>query len=215
MAATQRNEMKSIQIRKRSHSLGAEVTGVDLAQPMSDEVFELINQAWHEHLLLLFRNQQLDYPQYIAFGSRFGALERYLHQSADYPPPQHPEIYFITNHDVNGKPSETREVGREWHTDQSYTARPLKATMLYCKEIPETGGDTMFTNMYRAYETLSPRLRAILDELEAVHDFSLRLDNLQTYLDADKIAARRKKSPPGAHPVVRVHPATGRKAVLV
>ena len=215
MAATQRNEMKSIQIRKRSHSLGAEVTGVDLAQPMSDEVFELINQAWHEHLLLLFRNQQLDYPQYIAFGSRFGELERYLHQSADYTHPQHPEIYFITNHDVNGKPSETREVGREWHTDQSYTARPLKATMLYCKEIPETGGDTMFTNMYRAYETLSPRLRAILDELEAVHDFSLRLDNLQTYLDADKIAARRKKSPPVAHPVVRVHPDTGRKALFV
>ena len=196
----------TLQIRKLSHALGAEVSGVDLRRPWTSASSSRYAKAWHEHLLLVFSNQQLDYTDYIRFGERFGELERYLHSNKDYTHPDHPEIYFITNHEVNGKPSETRDIGREWHTDQSYTARPLKATMLYCKEIPETGGDTMFANMYLAYERLSPRLQSVLDGLEAVHDFSLRLGNLATYLDPEKIAARRKKSPPVAHPVVRVHP---------
>jgi taurine dioxygenase len=204
----------TLQIRKLSHALGAEVSGVDLRR-IDDKDFEQIRNAWHEHLLLVFRNQQLDYADYIRFGGRFGELERYLHSNKDYTHPDHPEIYFITNHEMNGKPSETRDIGREWHTDQSYTARPLKATTLYCREIPESGGDTMFANMYLAYERLSPRLQSVLEGLEAVHDFSLRLGNLATYLDTEKIAARRKKSPPVAHPVVRVHPDTGRKSLYV
>lgn len=205
----------TIKIRRLSHALGAEVTGVDLRGPLNDGEFGEIRRAWHEHLLLRFPDQRLDYPQYIAFGKRFGELERYLHSSRDYTHPDHPEIYFITNHEVNGRPSETRDVGREWHTDQSYTARPLKATMLYCREIPEAGGDTLFANLYLAYERLSPRLQSLLDGLEAVHDFSLRLGNLATYLDPEKIAARRRKSPPVAHPAVRAHPDTGRKALFV
>lgn len=201
----------TFEIHKLSHALGAEVLGIDLRRPLSEAEFGALRDAWHEHLLLVFRNQELDYADYI----RFGELEKYLHSNKDYTHPDHPEIYFITNHEVNGKPSETRDIGREWHTDQSYTARPLKATMLYCKEIPETGGDTMFANMYLAYERLSPKLRAVLDDLEAVHDFGLRLGNLATYLDAEKISARRKKSPPVAHPVVRVHPDTGRRSLYV
>jgi taurine dioxygenase len=201
-------------IRKLSNALGAEVTGIDLKR-IGNREFDTIRDAWHEHLLLVFRDQQLEYPDYIRFGERFGELEKYLHSNRDYTHPDHPEIYFLTNHEVGGKASETRDVGREWHTDQSYTARPLKATMLYCREIPEIGGDTMFANMYLAYQRLSPKLRDVLEGLEAVHDFSLRLDKLATYLDAEKIAARRKKSPPVAHPVVRVHPDTGRKSLYV
>jgi taurine dioxygenase len=201
-------------IRKLSNALGAEVTGVDVKR-ITDRDFDAIRDAWHEHLLLVFRGQQLDHPDYIRFGERFGELERHLHSNAEYTHPDHPEIYFLTNHEVNGKQSETRDVGREWHTDQSYTARPLKATMLYCREIPEFGGDTMFANMYLAYERLSPKLRAVLDGLEAVHDFTMRLGGLAAYLDAEKIAARRKKSPPVAHPAVRTHPETGRKSLFV
>lgn len=201
-------------VRKLSNALGAEVTGVDLAH-LDDGEFARIEQAWREHLLLVFRKQKLDHAQYIAFGRRFGELERYLHGNRDYTHPDYPEVYFLTNHEVNGKPSETQDVGREWHTDQSYTARPLKATMLYCREIPEHGGDTIFTNMYLAYECLSPRLREVLDSLEAVHDFCKRLEKLSAYLDAAKIAARRAKAPPVAHPVVRVHPDTARKALFV
>jgi taurine dioxygenase len=201
-------------IRKLSNALGAEITGIDLSR-ITDRDFDAIREAWHEHLLLVFRDQQLEYADYIRFGERFGELEKYLHSSKDYTHPGHPEIYFLTNHEVNGKPSETRDVGREWHTDQSYTARPLKATMLYCREIPDTGGDTLFANMYLAYDRLSPKLREILEGLEAVHDFTLRLGKLATYLDAEKIAARRKKAPPVAHPVVRVHPDTGRKSLFV
>src|SRR5688572_30778980 len=114
----------TFEVRKLSNAMGAEVTGIDLRR-LKDRDFETLRSAWHEHLLLVFRDQHLDYPDYIGFGERFGELERYLHQNADYTHPEHPEIYFLTNHDVNGKPSETRDVGREWHTDQSYTARPL------------------------------------------------------------------------------------------
>ena len=203
-----------MKISKLSNALGAEVTDLDLKR-IGDRDFDAIRDAWHEHLLLVFREQQLEHSDYIRFGERFGELEKYLHSNKDYTHPRHPEIYFLTNHEVNGKPSETRDVGREWHTDQSYTARPLKATMLYCREIPETGGDTLFANMYLAYERLSPRLREVLDGLEAVHDFSLRLGKLAAYLDDEKIAARRKKSPPVVHPVVRVHPDTGRKSLFV
>ena len=201
-------------IRRLSNSLGAEVIGADLRR-LEEGDFEQIQRAWREHLLLVFRDQKLDYPEYIAFGQRFGELERYLHGNKDSTHPDYPEIYFITNREVNGKPSETREIGREWHTDQSYTQRPLKATMLYCREIPECGGDTMFTNMHLAYDRLSPRLQKVLAGLEAVHDFSLRLGKLSTYLDSTKIAARREKAPPVAHPVVRVHPESGRKALYV
>jgi taurine dioxygenase len=201
-------------IRKLANALGAEVVGVDLRR-LGEADFEQIEQAWRDNLLLVFRDQQLDYPQYISFGHRFGELERYVHGNKDYTHPDYPEIYFITNRDVNGKPSETREVGREWHTDQSYTVSPLKATMLYCREIPDCGGDTMFANMYMAYERLSPRLQDILKGLEAVHDFSQRLGNLAAYLDPKKIAARREKSPPVAHPVSRVHPESGRRALYV
>jgi taurine dioxygenase len=205
----------ALNIRKLSNALGAEVNGVDLTRALSDSELEEIRNAWHEHLLLVFRDQHLDYEDYIRFGACFGELERNLHQNTDYTHPDHPEIYFLTNHEVKGRPSETRDVGREWHTDQSYTTRPLKATMLYCREIPEAGGDTMFANMYRAYDTLSPRLQSVLDGLEAVHDFTRRLGNLATYLDPEKIAARRRKNPPVAHPVVRVHPDTGRKSLFV
>lgn len=205
----------SMQSRKLSNALGASVTGVDLREPLTDGQFAQIREAWLQHLLLVFPEQTLDYPQYIGFGQRFGELERYLHGNKDYTHADHPEIYFLTNHDVDGKASETRDVGREWHTDQSYTTRPLKATTLYCREIPEHGGDTMFANMYLAFERLSPTLQRVLEGLEAVHDFSLRLDKLATYLDAEKIAARRRKSPPVAHPVVRVHPETGRKSLYV
>ncbi|HYC47253.1 MAG TPA: TauD/TfdA family dioxygenase [Burkholderiales bacterium] len=203
-----------MEIRKLSNALGAEVTGIDLRE-LDDRAFERILSAWHEHLLLVFRDQHLDYADYIRFGSRFGQLETYLHGNREYTHPDHPEIYFLTNHEVSGKASETRDVGREWHTDQSYTARPLKATMLYCREIPEHGGDTMFSNMYLAFERLSPKLQSVLEGLEAVHDFTKRLGNLATYLDPEKIVARRKKSPPVAHPVVRVHPETGRKSLYV
>jgi taurine dioxygenase len=205
----------NIKIRKISNALGAEITGVDLRSTLDAKSVELILQAWHENMFLLFKGQQLSYSEYVNFGRHFGELECYLHQNTDYTHPDHPEIYFITNHDVKGQPSETREVGREWHTDQSYTQRPLKATMLYCREIPECGGDTMFANMALAYERLSPRLRAVLDDLEAVHDFSLRLGKLEQYLDHEKIMARRRKSPPVVHPVVRVHPDTGRKSLFV
>jgi taurine dioxygenase len=201
-------------IRRLTSALGAEVTGADLTR-LGEADFATIQQAWLDHKLLVFRGQTLDHPQYIAFGRRFGELERYLHGNKDYTHPDHPEIYFLTNHDVDGKPSETREVGREWHTDQSYTARPLKATMLYCREIPGHGGDTMFADMQLAYDRLSPALQKVLDGLEAVHDFSLRLGTLSGYLDSDKIAARRRQAPPVAHPVVRVHPESGRKSLYV
>src|SRR5688500_17089794 len=147
-----------------SNALGAEVMGVDLAKPLSDADFEAIRSAWHEHLVLLFRGQQLSPQEHIVFSRRFGDLDR--HEALPrYRHPDHAEIFMVTNHEIDGKPSATRNTGRQWHNDMSYTTRPALGSLLYCRESPPVGGDTMFANMYRAYEALSAPMRHFLDPL--------------------------------------------------
>ncbi len=126
---------------------------------------------------------------------------------------EHPEILLVTNRMRNGKASETRNTGRNWHSDLSYTNHPARGSLLWCEERPDVGGDTMFTNMYFAYETLSDKLKGFLDSLYAVHDVSMTkgLDKR----DPEKVAELKRLNPPIAHPVVRTHPETGRKALYV
>jgi taurine dioxygenase len=165
-----------------------------------------------DHLVVVIRGQEITPAQQIAFGRRFGTLDD--HKSLPfYRLPDHPEIFLISNKTIDGKPSETKDTGRLWHSDHSFTTHPTMASALYCKEIPAVGGDTLFTNMYMAYETLSDGLKKILDGLEAVHDISgyapFRKRN------AEQVAEIRRINPPVAQPVVRIHPETGRKALYV
>lgn len=204
----------AIKVRRLSYALGGEITGVDLRQPLDKAAASAIRQAWLDHLVAVFPGQDLTPAQLIVFGRLFGALDD--HKSVPfYSHPEYPEIYLITNKPIGGKPSETRDTGREWHTDHSFTTHPTMASMLYCREIPPVGGTTLFTNMYMAYDTLSDGLKALIGGLEAVHDFShCSTSGLQTR-DPAQIAHMNKLNPPVAQPVVRSHPETGRKALFV
>jgi taurine dioxygenase len=204
--------MATIGIRRLSNALGAEVTGVDLARPMDDATFDAVQKAWNQHLVLLFRGQDITPEQHVAFSRRLGDLDQ-NDANPFYRLEEHPEILQITNRKKDGKLSDTRNTGRNWHSDLSYTLHPAKGSLLNCREKPEVGGDTMFTNMYLAYETLSEKMRDFLDDLWAVHDFSLVAGIGDR--DPAKTAELLRINPPVAQPVVRVHPETGRKALFV
>ena len=202
----------AMKIRRLSNALGAEVMGVDLSTSLHPDQIAAIRAAWMEHQVLLFRDQVLTPEAHIAFSRQFGELDR--HDALPrYRHPEHAEIFMVTNHMIDGKPSATRNTGRQWHTDLSYTTRPACGALLYCREAPPVGGDTMFANMYRAYESLTPGMRALLDPLWAVHDVMGSRD-LRTR-DPQQVAELRRLNPPVAQPVVRTHPETGRKALYV
>lgn len=205
-----------INIRPLSFAIGAEVTGVDLSGGLSNQEFQDIHEAWLEHLVLVFPDQRLTEAQQIAFGRRFGELDRHdavpFYRLAD-----NPEIFQITNKKVGGKLSQTKDTGRVWHSDHAFSTRPAKAGILYCREMPPVGGNTLFANMYLAYQMLSPALRAVLDSLEAVQSMSHYYDfNVFTHdRSREEIEKMKKISPPVAQPVARVHPETGKKSLFV
>lgn len=204
----------ALQVRRLAHALGAEITGVDLRKPLEPAAESEVRRAWLDHLVIVFPGQELTPAQQIAFGRMFGELDD--HKSVPfYRHPEHPEIYLITNRQIGGKPSETRDTGRAWHSDHSFTTRPTMATMLYCREIPPVGGTTMFTNMTMAFETLSEGLRAVLERLEAVHSFAYYSARGLKGRNPEQIAHMNRINPPVAQPVVRVHSETGRKALYV
>jgi taurine dioxygenase len=161
--------------------------------------------------VLLIRNQDLTPEQHITFSRHFGELE--LHPNRYNRDADHPELYIVTNKMIDNRPSDTARVGRKWHSDGAYKVKPSMGSLLYSREIPPVGGDTLFTNMYLAYETLSPKLREILDALHAVNDRGAAQNNRN--VDPARLAERLKLTPPVINPVVRVHPETGRKALFV
>ena len=204
--------MARITVNPLGFALGATITGLDLRQPLDDFARREILDAWHKHLVLVFPGQDLDAGQQITFSRNFGDLERNDFQP-HYRDSEHPEILLVTNRMTDGKPSETRNTGRNWHSDLTYTTRPAKASLLLCKEKPPVGGDTMFANMYLAYETLSPAMRAFVETLEAVHDVSL-VKGIEKR-DPAKVADMKRLNPPVAHAVVKTHSETGKKALFL
>ncbi|MGE0613488.1 MAG: TauD/TfdA dioxygenase family protein [Hyphomicrobiales bacterium] len=197
------------ELRPLSSALGAEVRGIDISRELTEAQVAAIRRAWNRHHVLLFRGFGLTPAQHIAFSRRFGDLDS--HDATPFDRLEgHPELLEVTNKPKNGKPSETRNTGRNWHSDYAYTNRPSAGSMLYCVEKPPIGGDTMFCNMVRAYEQLSPGMREIVDGLHAVFDFAL-----VGRQNSEKTQELRKLNPPIAHPAVRVHPDSGLKALYV
>lgn len=199
----------TLTIRKLSSGLGAEIAGVDIAGPIDDATFARIEEAWREHVVLLFRDQRLDHARHIAFSRRFGPLDDHgtIPRFRD---PDHHEILLVTNQEVGGRP---QPVGRQWHSDLSTTLRPARGSLLRSEVIPPVGGDTMFANMYLAYETLSPAMREMIDPLSAIHDMTVAKQSRGR--DPADLAAVRRQNPPVVHPMVVVHPETGRRALYV
>lgn len=202
----------TIQIRRLSHALGAELIGVDLREPLSDTTFKNINEIFLEHGIILFRGQVITRDQHIAFSRYFGELDNNDAQPRDRDP-EHHEIALVTNKPKpNGKPSDSRYTGRVWHSDRSYTTVPAAASLLRGLEIPDVGGETMFTNMYMAYNTLSETMKKVISDLYGVHGGANRkIDDLTP----ERAAEMQRLNPFVAQPLVRVHPETGRKALYV
>jgi taurine dioxygenase len=188
-------------------TIGAEIHGLDLAQELDAEIFAALEAALIEHKVIVLRDQHITTAQQVAFGRRFGELE--IHPFR--PEGVFPEIMVLDNHKDN--PVLSTDV---WHSDTTFRENPTKYSILHCLEMPAVGGDTLWADMCAAYDGLSDTLKALIDGLEAVHDFK-NFRALFTRSDEDQERLRRMEElyPNPTHPVVRTHPVTGRKAIFV
>ena len=209
------NPYRHLQVRPIAGALGAEIDGVDLSRELPAEVFEEIRRALHENLVIFFRGQRLTPQQHIDFSARFGELlEVPFVRALD----GYPAILPV----MKGKAETKRRLfGGLWHSDMSYAQEPPLGSALYGRVIPPYGGDTMWANMYRAYDTLSDRFKQMLDGLNAVHSAVRSYGSGGAVVNngdpAHKMDVRTddRAVQEVIHPVVRVHPATGRKALYV
>ncbi|MBS0549649.1 MAG: TauD/TfdA family dioxygenase [Proteobacteria bacterium] len=201
----------SIAVRPLSHALGAEIQNVDLAQPLSNSEFDQIHRTFLEKGILLFRKQQITREQHIAFSRRFGELDRHDSLPRDRHP-DYPELLLVTNiPEKDGTQSASKYTGQLWHSDLSFTLEPSLGSLLRGITIPPVGGDTMFTNMYMAYDTLSDGMKKMIEPLHGIHTGKRKLLDIH----AEHEREQNKLNPPIAQPLVRVHPETGRKALYV
>lgn len=203
-----------MEIRPVSDAAGAEILGVDLSRHLDDETFQAIHQAFLDHCLIVLRDQHLTPEQHIAFSRRFGPLA--IHVLDQFLVPGHPEIIQISNKKSStGDNIGLADAGRYWHSDLSYAERPSLGSQLYALEIPPEGkgGDTLFANMYKAYETLPADKQSDLHGLKASF-----LISRKRFSDDDRVKLKdhqADQTPEVAHPVVRTHPETARKALYV
>lgn len=198
----------ALEVRRLAHALGAEVRGVDPTRPLPDGLVTEIRQLWLEHSVLVFTDMRMNVAQHIAFSRHLGALE--LHPIPAARHPDFPEVMVVTNkRSDDGAPSVTAETGRQWHSDGAFTTRPPTGSLLHCREIPSVGGDTWFTSMYMAYDTLSSTMKDIVGRLFVVNDLAKQNRTVDSRQDV------RKEVPPVIQPLVRVHPETGRMALYL
>ena len=198
----------NLDLRPLAGALGAEVFGVDLTT-LDEAGFDTDHAAFLAHQVLVFRDQTLDPEAYVALARRFG-------EPVEYPFAKgiegHPEITVIVK-----EPHQTSNFGGMWHTDTTYKTEPPKATMLYCIETPAAGGDTLFACQYRAHDTLSEGMQAMLSKLKGISSSAKNASALRTtHLATGSMQGTGKDDTlTAAHPAIRVHPETGRPALYV
>jgi len=193
-----------IAVKPVTARIGAEIEGIDLSRPMDDATFSKVRKALLEHCVIFFRDQQFDHAAQKAFGRRFGDL----HVHPAIPGPEgHPEILPI-HADERSK----YIAGERWHSDVSCDEEPPLGSILYLHTVPEYGGDTLFSNMYAAYDALSDQMKTYLDGLTARHDGEPQYRGRYRDQGVDDTG---KVYPFADHPVVRTHPETRRKCLFV
>ena len=210
------SKYERITVKPLAGALGAEIEGVDLGN-LDEQTFGELYQAWLEHLVVFLRDQDISPEQQIAFAKRFGDI--HLHpfmKSMD----EHPEILEIVKEE-----SDTHTFGSVWHSDQMFNPRPAKATILYAHETPDAGGDTLFANMYIAYDQLSDPMKAMLKDVMTWNVGARRQNSESRSRDgaaASNAKMDAKVQTPAvdlitdaAHPLFRKHPETGRVALYV
>lgn len=212
---------QTIDVQPLAVALGAEIFGVDLAKGLNKETFNEIHQAWLDHLVIFFRDQDITSEQFLNFTKMFGEIHTHpLMQGLE----ECPEILEILKTEES-----TYTFGNSWHTDQIFYRQPAKASILYAKEVPPHGGDTLFANMYAAYDALSDGYRAMIDPLQVLNkgdnykrrkQTGVAMSRAERYASG-KTAMKLKETPDenrvteSVHPLVRTHPETKRKSLYI
>jgi taurine dioxygenase len=197
-------------VTKKHPLIGAEVRGIDLAAPLDDDTLAELNRVWLENLVLVFPDQAITDPQQIAFASRFGELE--IHPAKDHRSSRHPEIFRVSNVDEqdNIVAPESEAWGYInitwlWHADSSFRQTPSKGSVLHGLEVPSEGGDTLFCNLYAAYEALPAEMKQRLGGMRAIHSHEAVLSNNKALTKTDRFDDYR-----ATHPLICRHPVTQR-----
>lgn len=206
---------KRVTVIPTGAALGADIAGVGLSRPLDEATFKAIEAAWHQHLVLRFRGQNLDDPGLLAFARRFGELDKApVHAVADTDHDPYPEITVMSNIKVDGKPiGNLGHYEAEWHTDMSYHERTPIGSLLYSLEVPPEGGDTGFSNLYRAFETLPAELKRAIIGKSCKHDSSRT--SVGDLRKGFKDVTDPREAPGAVHPIVRTHPATRCNALFL
>ena len=202
-----------INISPATPEIGAEISGVDVRN-IDDAAFRLIYRAFLDHIVIVVRGQNLTEQDFLDFSARFGELKPHITKKAHHP--QYPDLLLMDNRILDTrKPEEATsapallvKLGAVWHTDTSYDYVTAKATGMYSVMVPSRGGDTLFSNSYAAYDALPPTLKRRIDGLSATYVYGGRLKRQQERLEDSE-----RGRPAAVHPLVQVHPETGRKTL--
>ena len=190
----------TLDIKPLTATIGAEITGFDMAD-VSDDLIDQLGKAWLDHKVLFFRDQHITVDEHIAFGRRFGELEVHPFAPDDA---EHPEIVVIESN------ADRQYAAARWHSDVTWREEPSLGSVLRGRVIPPAGGDTCFADAAAAYDRLSDDWKDRVDDLVAVHDFTRTFG---ARLSPEKLAEQQEKFPPARHPVVRTHPDTGARLI--
>jgi taurine dioxygenase len=211
--AAEADRAPSFRVERMTASIGAEISGLDLSQPLSDGVVAELSDALVRHRVIVFRDQAITTEQHLAFGRRFGPLE------------VHPFAQALKGFGNDAEESEVLVIestpdrpvaADEWHSDVTWRLEPSLGSILRCRICPEAGGDTLWANMVAAYEGLDDATRSRLSGMTAIHDWEAFRSGLRkSGIGEDVIAGLNKQYPLAEHPVVRTHPVSGEKAIYV
>lgn len=193
--------------------LGARISGIDLAEPLDEDSVETLHRALLDFQVLVFPDQTIDDDQHAEFARHWGKLQ--IHVLNQYVQEGRPEIFIITNLGKDGKPiGEHPDPGAAiWHTDGSWSGERGLVTMLHAQRLPATGGDTLYANMYAAYEGLDDADKALIESAIAIHD--LDFSRQRTSARLQMTDEQKRAAPPVEWPVVRTHPESGRKCLYL
>ena len=203
----------SHKITPLSDKLGVEVTGLDLRQAMNDEEKADVNRAFVDNVILVFRDQELSAQQFYDAARQLG--EPMTQHLSQFKVPECPMVSYVSNQEKTDA-GKRKLLGQAWHTDHSFQPEPPKATMLHGVELPKQGGDTWFSNMRLAYDTLPADLKSQVDGLEAIHAYRESRDYMsKEEREAETLSDEEERANNTVHPVIRTHDVTGTKAIYI
>lgn len=202
-----------IETHRIAGALGAEVHGADLSKPLPPEILAEVRRALLDNLVIFFRNQQMTPARLLALSRNWGEIHRHPYIAGMQ---DHPEVLELVKRE-----GDTRNFGGDWHTDQMFTPKPAMGTVLWAKRVPPAGGDTLFSNQYLAYETLSDGMKTLIAGIRGMcvgdrkKSGQSRADNAAATISMQAIAPPPDMPGASPHPLVRTHPETGRKSLYI